>query len=99
MTKLVCPRCGTTPFAAFFRARFKCPKCGVHLTSDLRTVSVIASVVMVGPFYLGVATIAAWLPVSEWSTAYAALIMLVPAGVIDWAVLRRYLTITEEPQP
>ncbi|WP_413898693.1 hypothetical protein [Rhodoferax sp.] len=94
----ICPRCGMTPFVAFIKVRFVCPRCGAHLISDLRTIGVIETVVTVGPLYLAITAIATLWPVGEWSTIRAALILIVPAGAIHWAVLCRYLRITEETQ-
>ena len=59
-------------------------------------IGLVEALATVVPLYLAIAAVANLWPGSEWATVLAALLLLVPAGIIHWAVLCRYLTITEE---
>lgn len=98
MNRPTCPRCGAKPGAAFFKPRFQCPSCGAHLSSGLRTVSVIEWALGIGPVMLTAAALktAEWF--AGWSFAQVLLLLLVPAAVVHWLVLCRYLTLQAESQ-
>lgn len=83
------------PLAAFFKPRFTCPACGVRLSSDLRIVSFVEWLVGIGPFMLIAAALLKTELFSGWSFAQVLLLLSIPACVVHWAVLCRYLKLTE----
>jgi uncharacterized protein (DUF983 family) len=96
MSGPTCPHCGAAPVAAFFKPRFTCSACGTRLSSNLRMVSLVEWLVGIGPLMLIAAALLKTDALREWSFAQALLLLLVPACVVHWAVLRRYLKLIEQ---
>ena len=96
MTRPTCPRCGTKPIVAFFKPSFQCPTCGTRLSSDLRMVSLVEWAIGIAPVMLLAAALKKADVFASWSFAQVLLLLLVPAGVIHWAVLCQYLKLRAE---
>jgi hypothetical protein len=99
MDRPTCPSCGAKPLAAFFKPRFQCPRCRAQLSSDLRIVSLIEWGVGIIPAMLIAAALKTADLFAGWSFAQVLLLLVVPACVIHWAVLCRYLKLRAEPPP
>jgi uncharacterized protein (DUF983 family) len=89
-----CPRCGTRPLAAFFKPHFICSKCGTRLSSNLRAVSLTEWLVGAIPLMLIAAALLKTDVFMAWSFAQILLLLLVPACIVHWVVIRRYLRLT-----
>jgi len=96
MNRPVCPQCGAAPLAAFFKPRFNCPSCGASLSSNLRAVSLVEWLVGAGPVMLIAAALLKAEAFKGWSFAQVLLLLLVPACVVHWMVLRRYLRLAKQ---
>ena len=97
MNRPTCPRCGAKPLTAFVKPRLTCPACQTRLSSNLRVVSFVEWLVGIGPVLLIAAALAKTEVFAGWSFAQVLLLLFVPACVIHWAVLCRYLKLTEVP--
>lgn len=95
MNRPACPRCAVKPFVAFVRPRFACLSCQVRLSSNLRFVSFVEWLVGIGPTLLIAAALAKTEAFAGWSLPQVLLLLFLPACVIHWAVLCRYLKLVE----
>ena len=97
MNRPACPRCSAKSLAAFVKPRFTCPVCQARLSSNLRVVSFVEWLVGIGPVLLIAAALAKTEALAGWSFPQVLLLLFVPACAIHWAVLCRYLKLTEVP--
>ena len=77
------------------KPRFTCPACEARLSSNLRVVSFVEWLVGIGPVLLFAAAFAKTEAFVEWSFPQVLLLLFVPACVIHWVVLCRYLKLTD----
>jgi len=96
MSRPTCPHCGAAPLAAFFKPRFICPACGIPLSSNLRIVGLVEWLVGIGPVLLIAAALLKTDALQGWSFAQVLLLLFVPACVVHWVVLRRYLRLFKQ---
>ena len=96
MSRPTCPHCVAAPLAAFFKPRFNCPACGTPLSSNLRTVSLVEWLVGIGPVLLIAAALLKTDALGGWSFAQVLLLLFVPACVVHWVVLSRYLRLFKQ---
>lgn len=96
MTTPACPQCYAKPVAAYFKPHFDCPSCGARLSSNLRAVSLVEWAVGVVPVLLIAAALLQAEAFTSWSFAQVLLLLFLPACVVHWVVLRRYLKLTAE---
>lgn len=94
MDRPTCPSCGAKPLSAYFKPHFTCPSCHVRLHSNLRAVSLVEWAVGIVPVLLIAAALLKIEAFAGWSFAQILLLLFVPACVVHWAVLRRYLKLT-----
>lgn len=89
-----CPNCGAKPLAAYFKPHFDCPSCNARLSSNLRAVSLVEWAVGVLPVFLIAAALLQTEKFASWSFAQVLLLLFLPACVVHWMVLCRYLKLT-----
>lgn len=94
MNRPTCPHCGAKPIAAFVKPQFTCPGCQSRLSSNLRVVSFVEWLVGIGPVLLIAAALLKTETFAGWSFAQVLLLLFVPACVVHWAVLCRFLKLS-----
>lgn len=88
-----CPNCQAQSVRAFFSPVYECHKCGKSIRSNLRSVSLVESLLGGPLLFLSAAALERLPWFNGWSYGALAAVLFVPACAVHFLVLRSFLVL------